>query len=33
MFLCVITRNLNWETLTENLDNFKIWYGVKDEKF
>ena len=33
MFLFVITRNLYWEILTENLGTFKIWYGVKDEKF
>ena len=29
----VITKNLNWEILTKNLVTFKIWDGVKDEKF
>ena len=32
MFFSVITKNLNWEILTENLDTFKRWDGVKDEK-
>ena len=29
----VITKNLNWETLTKKLVTFKRWDGVKDEKF
>ena len=33
MFFSVITKNLNWEDLTKNLVTFKIWDGVKDEKF
>ena len=33
MFLSFITKNLNWEILTNNLDTFKKWDGVKDEKF
>ena len=33
MFLFVITKNLNWEILTKNLDTFERWDGVKDEKF
>ena len=33
MFFSVITKNLNWETLTENLVTFKRWVEVKDEKF
>ena len=33
MFLSVITKNLNWEILVENLVTFKRWDGVKDEKF
>ena len=33
MFFSVITENLNWEILTENLVTFKRWDGVKDEKF
>ena len=33
MFLCVITKNLNWEILTKNLVTFKRWDGVKDETF
>ena len=33
MFLSVITKNLNWEILLENLVTFKRWDGVKDEKF
>ena len=32
MFFSVITKNLNWEILTQNLVTFKIWDGVKDEK-
>ena len=33
MFLSVITNNLNWEILAENLVTFKRWDGVMDEKF
>ena len=33
MFFSAITKNLNWKILTENLVTFKIWDGVKDEKF
>ena len=33
MFLSLITKNLNWGILTKNLVTFKIWDGVKDEKF
>ena len=33
MFFSVITKNLNWETLTKNLVTFKRWDGVKDKKF
>ena len=33
MFFSVITKNLNWEILTQNLVTFKRWDGVKDEKF
>ena len=33
MFFSVITKNLNWNILTKNLVTFKIWDGVKDEKF
>ena len=33
MFLSVITKNLNWDILVENLVTFKRWDGVKDEKF
>ena len=32
MFLPVITKNINWEMLTNNLITFKRWDGVKDEK-
>ena len=28
-----MTKNLNWEILTENLVTFKMWDGVKDEIF
>ena len=28
----VITKNLNWKTVTKNLVTFKRWVGVKDEK-
>ena len=30
-FFSVITKNLNWEVLTKNLDTFKRWVGVKAE--
>ena len=33
MFFSDMTKNLNWEILTENLVNFKRWDGVKDEKY
>ena len=33
MSLPVITKNLNWEILTNNFVTFKRWDGVKDEKF
>ena len=33
MFFSVITNNLDWEILTENLVTFKSWGSVKDEKF
>ena len=33
MFFSVITKNLNWEILTKNLDNLIRWDEVKDEKF
>ena len=26
----MITKNLNWETLTKNLVTFKRWDGLKD---
>ena len=32
MFFSVITKNLNWEILTNNLATFKRWDRVKDEK-
>ena len=32
MFFSVVTRNLNWQILTENLVTFKRWDGFKDEK-
>ena len=28
-----MTKNLNWEILTKNLLTFKMWDGVKNEKF
>ena len=31
-YFYVITKNLNWEILTKNLDTCKRWDGVKDEK-
>ena len=33
MFFFVITKNLNWEILTENVVTFKRWDGVQDEKY
>ena len=33
MFLCVITKNFHWKTLTKNLVTFKRRDGVKDAKF
>ena len=33
MFFSDITKNLKWETLTQNLVTFKRWDGVKDEQF
>ena len=35
MFFSVMTKNLNWEISTKNLDTFKRWDGdgVNDEKF
>ena len=33
MFFSIITKNLNWETLTKNLLTFKRLDRVKDEKF
>ena len=33
MYFSVVTENLNWDILTENLVIFKRWHAVKDEKF
>ena len=33
MLFSAITKNLNWEILTNNLVTFKRWDGIKDEKF
>ena len=33
MLFSVITNNLNWEILTNNLATFKRSNGGKDEKF
>ena len=33
MFFAGITKNLNWEILTENLVTFNRWDGAKNEKF
>ena len=33
MFFSVITKNLNWNILIKNVVTFKMWNGVKDEKF
>ena len=30
MFFFLVTKNLNWETLTKNLVTFKRWDGVED---
>ena len=32
MFFSVITKNSNWEVLTQNLVTFKRQDGIKDEK-
>ena len=31
MLSSMITKNLNWETLTKNSVTFKRWDGVKNE--
>ena len=33
MFFFAISKNLNWEILTDNLVTFKRWVGVKDKYF
>ena len=33
MFSSIITKNLNWEILTENLVTFKKWDVVNDINF
>ena len=33
MFSSVITKNLNWEILTNSLVTFERWDGVDDETF
>ena len=33
MFFSYITKNLNWDILTKNLDTLERWDEVKDEKF
>ena len=33
MFFSLITKNLNWEVLTNNLVTFKRWDGVKMKNF
>ena len=33
MFFTGVTKNLNWEILTENIVTFKRWDGAKNEKF
>ena len=30
-FFSVITKNLNWVTLTKNLGTFERWDSVKDQ--
>ena len=32
MFFSVITKNLSWEILTQNLGTFKRWDVVEDKK-
>ena len=32
MFFSVMTKNINWETLINNLVTFKMWDGVKNAK-
>ena len=32
MFFSVITKNLNWDILTQNLVTYKRQDGIKDEK-
>ena len=33
MFFAGITKNLNWEILTENLVTFNRWDEAKNKKF
>ena len=33
MFFYVITKNVNWESLTKKLVTFRRWDEVKDEIF
>ena len=33
MFFSIITKNLNWGILTNNLVTLKRWDGVEDENF
>ena len=33
IFFLIITKNLNWEVLTQNLVTFKRWDGLIHEKF
>ena len=33
MFFSIITKNSNWEILTNNLVTFRRWDGAKDETF
>ena len=33
MFFNVITKNLNWEILTQNLVTLKRWDWIKNYKF
>ena len=33
MFFSGISKNLNWEIVTDNLVTFKRWDGAKNEKF
>ena len=32
MFFYIINKNLNWYIFPKNLDIFKRWHAVKDEK-